>query len=303
VSSPRADFGAITKARMSAGLGRVAFETDDSAAKALALSGQKLGEREIRVEYELVRARKARKRGPKAAGEEGAAAPAPRERRRREEGAEDKPARDPAKTLWLTGLGAAHSEEGVRALVAPFGAVASVELLSRGRKSAYVTFEREGAVEAAAAALTGKVVEGGIEGGIKAEAARPAAPRAPRTRAPRAGGEGRAAAGAGRPAAAAPAEPRAPREVKGVRVDGVPEGATPDQLKTALAAAGRITGAKVIEGRGHGFVTFEDAAAAKKATTLAGLAVNGAPLAISLDEGRRRDGRRRSPRKEGEATA
>jgi RNA recognition motif-containing protein len=155
---------APTSARVVRGLGRVHFAGEEAATKALELTGTTVEGREIKVERELLRLKKAK------------AAPA--------------------------------------------------------------------ADAAAAAGSADAAPAGDKPKKAKKKAAKPAA----------ASGESSEAAAAA--AAAAPAaEPAPPRRV---RVDGLPEGTTPDNLKAAFASIGRVEAAKVIAGRGHGFVTFED---------------------------------------------
>lgn len=273
---------------MARGLGVVHFTGDDAAARAMQLSGQSVEGREIRVEYERVKARKPRSKKAKTEGAEGAAAAAPkapREKKVREPKpeAEAKPARDFTNTLWLGGLPDDSTEEAVRALAAPFGAVASVEVIGRSKRNAYVVYAAAAAVDAAVAGLAGKAVEGGAPAGLRAESATGGAKRTRRPRGRKGDGEEAAAGGAGAPAR----EPRVPREVSRVRVDGLPEGTTADQLKAALAAAGRVESGKVIAGRSHGFVGLSSAEEAAKAVGLSGsLTVGGAAVTVSLDTGR-----------------
>jgi RNA recognition motif-containing protein len=80
-------------------------------------------------------------------------------------------------------------------------------------------------------------------------------------------------------------EPAAPRRV---RVDKLAAGTTSDQLKAYFGGVGRVSSAKVIEGRNHGFVTFEDAATASKAVSLNGSNIGGSAVEVSLDARARR---------------
>ena len=50
--------GTIVKAKMSMGLGRVAFDSEEAATRAMAMSGTNVGGKEIKIEFELVRDRK-----------------------------------------------------------------------------------------------------------------------------------------------------------------------------------------------------------------------------------------------------
>ena len=70
-------------------------------------------------------------------------------------------------------------------------------------------------------------------------------------------------------AEAAPGLECAPRGPRRIHVDCLAKGTTADDLRAHFAGVGRVESANVIEGRNHGFVTFEDEAAGE-----------------SLDEGR-----------------
>lgn len=315
--------GPVVKARMTSGLGRVQFENEASAAKALELSGSNISGREIKVEYELKKERKERKaKSPTAAAGAGAAkkeAGAGRRRKADESEAEEAaPVEANPNLLWIGNLGADVTEEQVKAAVASYGKVEEVRIRSnrprvrRGEpkpddstvgRSAYVTFAAESGVAAASAALEGKTgVLGAGEGGLKASAAR--APRQPR-RAAAAAGAGAAkkspsAGGAKKEAAA----PRAPQEPRSVRLEGLPSGATEEQVTALFASFGTIRNVKVVEDseKGIGYVNFEAAeAAAKAAESKPTVTVNGASVGVFLTAPRirnRRSGsdRRRSPR-------
>jgi hypothetical protein len=135
----------------------------------------------------------------------------------------------------------------ITALFAPYGAVAKARM---DRGLGRVHFDDEAAATASLE-LAGTEVEGRVIG-VERELRRPRRKRSAKSGA--AGGE----------QAEAEAEDAAPKRqssaTRRVRVEGLTEGTTGDNLKAHFASAGRIQASKVVAGRNHGFVTFEDEA-------------------------------------------
>lgn len=93
--------------------------------------------------------------------------------------------------------------------------------------------------------------------------------------------------------AAAPAEGAEAKPAKAargpnpatVKIDGLVEGTTQDQVKAFVAGAGRVSSVRVLKSGSAALVTFEEESEATKALGLTGSALNGANVTISKDAG------------------
>lgn len=265
-------------------LGRVTFETEAAADRAVTLSGTAFGASTITVEKEYVRPKRAsprkaaageagaaaakpaaaakapagerKPRAPKAAPAAGAAAAAPRE------------ARLPRR-VRVDGLAAGTTREALSAHFASVGPVAASKVI-RDRNHGFVTFENAGDVEKAVS-LTGSTLSGAAIS-VAADVRRP--------RPAREGGAAAGGAATGGAAARAPREPREPRDVSNTLYLGNLNTATAtvEALRAAAGAFGAVSNVDLIARGRAAYIKFATA----EAVNAAAAGLNGTSPAIAF---------------------
>ena len=168
---------------------------------------------------------------------------APRERRQA----------DPSENVYVKGLNDGTTEDQVRAAVAGFGAIASLEVAGDGRGFAFIGFES--ADQATAAVNASPLSIGGAQCDVEFRMSKP---RGARSRAPR---------------------ERRTREIapNSVYLKGIPVDASDEDISSALAGFGAVTSVSHREGRDFAFAVLDSAdamnAAISGSVTVGGLSV------------------------------
>jgi len=208
----------------------VRFETADEAAACITkLNGTDMLGSTIRVEYQIKRPRKKKERKPAAAKPAKEAAPA--------EAVPAKPA-DPCRII-VKALANGTTEEQLRAAASGCGDIVSLELITRNRWRAFLTFGTAEAATAAIASLNGVEVNGAT---VKAESESPRAPRPARAT----------------KAKAAPAAPK-PQDPTATFVGNLDVSVTKEMLQEKVAGVTKVRFLKRRAGPDGAEATFSNA--------------------------------------------
>ena len=252
---------AITKVASDRGLTRVRFDSEATAAKALALSGSKLGDVEVTCELEFRRKRSSKRGGGGAAagGAEGGAAPA----------RAAPPARG-TRAVIIRGLAAGTTADALKAQFASAGRIENATITADGTGGSLTFDEPSGAEKAVTMSAGALTVELRKKGARSSRGARAA------------GVEGAVAAprvGAGRrrkTAEEGEGEDEAPVvDVSStVWVSGLAEGATEESVKALFVEYGvtsiRFMGARGPTSKAFAYVVLETAEDSQDALELNG---------------------------------